>query len=143
MVATSVAEEMVFQQVEMGMIQEKYDPEKHHRRSIRLQGYDYTQPGAYFVTICTQARACLFGAVADGEMQLNNSGQIAQAAWDTLPARFPSIRLDVVVVMPNHVHGIIMVGAQFISALGWVRYGHECSGRDKSRPYVRGNGACI
>ena len=115
MVATSVAEEMVFQQVEMGIIQEKYDPEKHYRRSIRLQGYDYTQPGAYFVTICTQARACSFGAVADGEMQLNNPGQIAHAAWDTLPARFPSIRLDAFVVMPNHVHGIIMVGAQFIA----------------------------
>jgi len=97
------------------MIQGRYDPEKHHRRSIRLQGYDYTQPGAYFVTICTQTRACLFGAVADGEMQLSNPGQIAKAAWDELPARFPSVRLDAFIVMPNHVHGIIMVGAQFIA----------------------------
>lgn len=97
------------------MIQGRYDPEKHHRRSIRLKGYDYTQPGAYFVTICTQTRACLFGAVADGEMQLNNPAQIAKAAWDELPARFPSVRLDAFIVMPNHVHGIIIVGAQFIA----------------------------
>ena len=80
-----------------------------------MKGYDYAQPGAYFVTIVTQDRACLFGAVADGEMQLNNSGQIAKAAWDELPARFPSVCLDVFIVMPNHVHGIIMVGAQFIA----------------------------
>lgn len=105
----------MFQQVEMGMTQEKYAPEQHHRRSLRLQGYDYTQPGAYFVTICTQSRACLFGVVSDGDMQLTETGHIAQAAWDTLPARFPSIRLDAFIVMPNHVHGIIMVGAQFIA----------------------------
>jgi hypothetical protein len=97
------------------MIQGRVEPETHHRRSIRLKGYDYTQPGAYFVTVCTQDRACLFGAVADGEMQVNNPGQIAKAAWDDMPARFPSVRLDAFIVMPNHVHGIIMVGAQFIA----------------------------
>ncbi len=97
------------------MIQGRYNPEQNHRRSIRLQGYDYTQPGAYFVTICTQTRACLFGAVADGAMRLNNPGQIAKAAWDELSARFPSVRLDAFIVMPNHVHGIIIVGAQFIA----------------------------
>ena len=93
----------------------KYDPDKHHRRSIRLKGYDYSQPGAYFVTVVTQDRACLFGEIVDGEMQLNNSGQIAKAAWDELPARFPSVRLDAFIVMPNHVHGINIVGAQFIA----------------------------
>ena len=97
------------------MIQGSYDPEKHHRRSIRLKGYDYAQEGVYFVTVCTQNRACLVGAVADGEMQLNNAGQIAKAAWDDMPARFPSVRLDAFIVMPNHVHGIIIVGAQFIA----------------------------
>ena len=97
------------------MIQGRYDPEKHHRPSIGLKGYDYTQPGAYFVTICTQNRACLFGTVADGDMQLNNAGKIAKAAWYEVPARFPSVCLDGFVVMPNHVHGIIMVGAQFIA----------------------------
>ena len=93
----------------------KYDPDKHHRRSIRLKGYDYAQPGAYFVTIVTQDRACLFGAVADGEMELNNAGEIAKAAWNELPEGFPSLGLDAFVVMPNHIHGIIMVGAQFIA----------------------------
>ena len=97
------------------MIQGRVDPEKHHRRSIRLKGYDYAQEGVYFVTVCTQNRACLFGAVADGEMQLNNAGEIAKAAWDDMPARFPSVRLDAFIVMPNHVHGIIIVGAQFIA----------------------------
>ena len=98
-----------------GMGSAKYDPEKHHRRSIRLKGYDYAQPGGYFVTICTQNRACLFGAVTDAEMQLNNAGQIVKSAWEELPARFPSARLDAFIVMPNHVHGIIIVGAQFIA----------------------------
>ena len=92
-----------------------YNPDKHHRRSIRLKGYDYRQAGAYFVTICTKNRACWFGAVADGEMQLNDAGRAAQASWDELPIRFPNLRLDVFVVMPNHIHGIIIVGAQFIA----------------------------
>lgn len=93
----------------------KYDPDKHHRRSIRLKGFDYRQSGAYFVTICTQNRACFFGAVADGEMLLNNAGEIVKATWKELPARFPSLGLDAFVAMPNHIHGIIMVGAQFIA----------------------------
>ena len=90
-------------------------PDKHHRRSIRLKGYDYAQPGAYFVTIVTQDRACLFGAVADGDMQLSNAGEIAKATWHELPARIPSLGLDAFVAMPNHIHAIIMVGAQFIA----------------------------
>jgi len=53
-----------------------YDPEKHHRRNIRLKGYDYTQPGAYFIAICTHGRECLFGEIIDGEMHLNEAGQI-------------------------------------------------------------------
>jgi REP-associated tyrosine transposase len=88
----------------------------HHRRSIRLQGYDYTQAGAYFVTICTQNRECLFGKVVDGEMVLNDAGQITQEIWNGLPGRFPTVELDQSVVMPNHIHGIlILVGAQFIA----------------------------
>src|SRR5258706_6614541 len=93
----------------------KYDRAKHHRRSIRLKEYDYRQFGAYFVTVCTQNRACLFGAAAAGEMQLNNAGEIAKATWNELPARFPLVGLDAFVVMPNHIHGVIIVGAQFIA----------------------------
>jgi putative transposase len=86
-----------------------------HRRLIRLQGYDYSQPGAYFVTICTRDRECLFGDVTDCEIRLNDIGRRAQAAWEAMPTRFAAITLDPFTVMPNHIHGIIIVGAQFIA----------------------------
>jgi putative transposase len=82
---------------------------KHHRRSIRLKGYDYTQPGAYFVTIVTHGRECLFGEIVDGEMRLNGAGQIARQEWERLPRRFPHVQLDAFVIMPNHIHGIIVI----------------------------------
>lgn len=87
----------------------KYDPEKHHRHSIRLKGYDYSQPGAYFVTIVTQDQACLFGAVVDGEMRLNEWGEIVMWTWRDLPNHVPNVQLDAFVIMPNHVHGIIVI----------------------------------
>jgi putative transposase len=87
----------------------KYDPGKHHRRSIRLKGYDYSQAGAYFVTICTQERDCLFGNVEDGEIWLNEHGQIVQAIWDDLPHHYAGVVLDAFVVMPNHVHAIVVI----------------------------------
>ena len=80
-----------------------------HRRSIRLTGYDYTQPGAYFVTICTHDRACLFGEVINETMRLNDAGQLVDAIWKQLPRHFPHISLDAHVVMPNHIHGIICI----------------------------------
>jgi putative transposase len=86
-----------------------YDPEKHHRRSIRLKGYDYTQPGAYFITICAQGRACLFGEIIDGEMHLNEAGQIVVQTWQDLLNHISNVQLDAFVVMPNHVHGIIII----------------------------------
>ncbi len=78
-------------------------------RSIRLKGYDYFQAGAYFVTICTKDRVCLFGDVVDGAMILDTPGQIVLKAWGELPRHYPHVRLDAFVVMPNHVHGIIML----------------------------------
>lgn len=81
----------------------------HHRRSIRLQGYDYAQAGAYFVTICAQNRECLFGEVVDGAMILNDAGRMVEAIWEGLPDHFPFVELDQFDVMPNHVHGIIVV----------------------------------
>ena len=63
----------------------KYYPDVHHRRSIRLQGYDYAQAGAYFITICAQNRACLFGDVDGSDMQLNKAGNMVAAVWDSLP----------------------------------------------------------
>jgi REP element-mobilizing transposase RayT len=87
----------------------RYDPEKLHRRSIRLRGYDYTQPGAYFVTIVTRNRECLFGDVVGENMALNEYGRIVHACWKTIPDHFPNVTLDAFVVMPNHVHGIIVI----------------------------------
>jgi hypothetical protein len=83
-----------------------------HRRSMRLQGYDYNQAGAYFVTIVTQDRMCSFGDVADGKMQLNAAGQMIQIVWNELSTHYPNVETDLFVVMPNHVHGVIvLVGA--------------------------------
>jgi len=99
----------------------RYDVDKHHRRSLRLQGYDYTREGAYFVTVCIQDRACLFGDVSDGEMILNDAGLMAEKCWRCIPAHFPHVALDEFVVMPNHIHGILSiivpVGAKNISPL--------------------------
>ena len=90
----------------------KYDPTRHNRRSIRLPAYDYTQPGAYFVTICSQNRECLFGDVISGEMILNQRGEMVERTWRELPQNYPGVDVDAFVVMPNHVHGIIvLVGA--------------------------------
>lgn len=88
-----------------------YNPTIHRRQSIRLQGYDYSQAGAYFITICTHNRAPLFGEIIDGVMVLNTAGQIVEKYWCAIPEHFPQVTLDEFVVMPNHVHGIITVGA--------------------------------
>jgi len=86
-----------------------YDPEKHHRRSIRLKGYDYTQPGAYFVTICTQNREFLFGDIVDGAMRLNLFGEIVRDEWFKTAEVQQNVILYLYefVVMPNHIHGVI------------------------------------
>jgi len=90
------------------------NPEKPRRRSIRLDGYDYAEPGAYFVTVCTQGKECLFGEVVDGGMRLNPWGEIVWETWERLPCHYPSVESDAFVVMPNHVHGVIfLVGAGF------------------------------
>jgi len=87
----------------------KYNPDIHHRRSIRLKGYDYTQPGAYFITICTKNRECLFGEVVDGGMVLNDAGRMVQKTWYEIPRHYPGIDVDASVVMPNHIHGIVII----------------------------------
>ena len=96
----------------------KYDPSIHHRRSIRFKGYDYSQPGAYFITICTHQKKCLFGKVFDGQMQLNNFGNIVQFHWRSLEKHHSHIRLDQFVVMPNHFHGIIIINKNVDAAIG-------------------------
>lgn len=86
---------------------QKYNPNIHQRRSIRLKGYDYTQAGLYFITICCQDRICRFGTVENGEMILNEYGQIAHDEWMKTPQIRHHVELGEFIVMPNHIHGII------------------------------------
>jgi REP element-mobilizing transposase RayT len=97
-----------------------YNPDNHHRRSIRLDGYDYSQPGIYFITLCTYNRECLFGEILNGEMRLNEFGKMTQQCWLEIPNHFPQTQLDEYIIMPDHIHGIIIlndfVGVQNVGA---------------------------
>jgi putative transposase len=87
----------------------KFDSQIHNRRSIRLKGYDYSQPGGYYITIVPHQRENLFGEIANEEMVINKFGQIAKQQWEKLPCQFHNIELSTFIIMPNHVHGIIMI----------------------------------
>ena len=95
-----------------------------HRRSVRLPRFDYTQNGAYFVTICAYNRECLFGEVIEGAMILNKYGKLASNSWQDIARHFPFVLNDLFVVMPNHVHGIINISSRGIA----------CYAPTKSRP---------
>ena len=86
-----------------------FDPKKHHRRSIRLKGYDYSGEGLYSVTICTHDRECVLGEIKDGRMVLSRFGEIARRCWDEIPGHFGCVGLDEHVIMPNHMHGVILL----------------------------------
>jgi len=88
---------------------DRYDSSVHHRRSIRLHGYDYAQPGAYAVTICSEKKQFLFGEIVGGKVVLNDLGRMVQNSWEQMPAHYPGCELDRFVVMPNHLHGIILI----------------------------------
>jgi REP element-mobilizing transposase RayT len=98
----------------------KFDPDVHRRRSIRLKGYDYSQPGAYFVTICTFQRECTLGEIVEGKMVLSREGEVVEAVWKGIPSHFPNVELDEFILMPNHLHGIIIILGRG-KAFGWVR----------------------
>lgn len=98
----------------------KYDPKVHHRRSIRLKGYDYSQAGAYFVTTVTQDRESFFGEIRDGEMIFNDAGRMVHAVWESMPERFPRMELGAFVVMPNHFHAIVIINDSTIGGAGLV-----------------------
>lgn len=87
----------------------EYDPIIHHRRSIRLRDYDYTQTGAYFITVCTQTRQCLFGHIINGIIELNDAGKIVADEWIKTAELRHEIELDAWVVMPDHFHGILII----------------------------------
>jgi REP element-mobilizing transposase RayT len=97
-----------------------FNPKEHHRQSLRLKGFDYSQPGAYFITICTQGHECLFGNIIDDEFVPNQPGEMVAEQWSNLSSRFPNLQLDESIVMPNHFHGIILithpVGAPLVGA---------------------------
>jgi len=83
--------------------------ERPQRRSIRLKGYDYTQPGGYYVTICTFRKRCVLGQVVGEEVRLDPPGRIVEECWRAIPDHFPRVVLDEFVVMPNHLHGILIL----------------------------------
>ena len=86
-----------------------YNPDIHHRRSIRLIGYDYSQSGAYFITICTRDRERIFGEIVDQKINHNEFGNIAKLHWQNLAKHHPNIEIDESIVMPDHLHGIILI----------------------------------
>jgi len=94
----------------------------HERKSIRSRDYDYSSEGMYFMTICTKARACLFGDIRDGEVQLNRFGKIMYECWNDLPNHYANVELDTYVIMPNHFHGIILlvngIGSNSVANVG-------------------------
>ncbi|MFA6537160.1 MAG: transposase [Patescibacteria group bacterium] len=94
------------------------------RESLRLRGYDYSQEGAYFVTICTDKMKCVFGRIIDGRMNLNELGFVAKKCWLDIPKHFSNIKLDAYVIMPNHIHGIFVnVGAKHLSPRNGFKIG--------------------
>jgi putative transposase len=87
----------------------RMNTQRHSRRSIRLKGYDYSQPGGYFLTLVTFQREHLFGKITDGEMHLNEAGRIVLEFWEKLSERYPGVVLDEMIIMPNHLHGIVFI----------------------------------
>ena len=133
-----------------------YNPQIHHRRSIRLKGYDYSQEGLYFITICCKDRKYRFGKIENHEMTLNEYGTIAYNEWIKLTERFSNFELDVFQIMPNHMHAIIAlnnvcteftpthnkpVGAGFTPAQNSAQNNDVCTGftPTKINPYGRGS----
>ena len=96
----------------------KYDPEIHHRRSIRLKGYDYSQAGGYFVTIVTWQREYLFGEIVDGEMRLNAFGELVRAEWERTADICREVKLGAFVVMPNQLHAIVIFTTDGVATVG-------------------------
>lgn len=92
-----------------------YNPDLYHRRSVRLKSYDYSQQGAYYVTICTFQRICLFGEIENSETRLNQIGLIVQREWLRSAQIRSNLSLDEFIIMPNHLHGIIMIESDGVS----------------------------
>lgn len=116
---------------------------KHHRRSIRLKGYDYSEPGAYFVTVVVQGHRCVLGRITDGMISPSNAGRIVEQCWLDLPKHYPNVELDELCIMPNHVHGIIVLtdcrggsGSELAKASGLkMKFSGKDTRPEETRPY--------
>ncbi len=97
------------------------------RKSQRKKDYDYSQPGYYAVTICTQGRSCLFGIIDNDDMQLNDAGRMVNNTWHEIQDHYPGVELDVMQIMPNHLHGIIVV------CVGTAPRGRPYPGKEKGQ----------
>ena len=104
-----------------------FNPDIHHRRSVHLKDYDYSNAGAYFVTVCAWQRGCLFGEIVDGAMRLNEYGRIVEHEWLKTSDIRDNVELDYYVVMPNHFHGILMI-ADDVGATRWVAQNKTSNG---------------
>ncbi len=87
----------------------KYNSDKHQRRSIRLREYDYSQAGGYFVTICVRNKECIFGEIKDGVIKLSPIGKVSHKFWFETPKHFKNVQMDEFIVMPNHIHGVVII----------------------------------
>ena len=94
----------------------KSDLEKPNRRSLRLKNYDYGRAGAYFVTVCVRKRLCLFGEIVEGQMNASPAGQMVAKAWDELRNHYAGIDVDSFILMPNHIHGIVVLNPSSVGA---------------------------
>ena len=116
------------------------------RKSMRLRGYDYSQPGGYFVTICTRNRVCTFGEIRDGHMSLSPTGELVRRCWEAIPSHFGNTSVDLFQVMPNHLHGIVkirehddIVGVECIQPLRETRGGGQRTRRNRYQHIIPGS----
>jgi putative transposase len=118
----------------------KFNPAIHHRKSIRLKGYNYSRPGLYFITICVQGRDCLFGEIVDATMNLNDAGKMVAIWYFELQCKFPDIKCHAMIIMPNHFHCIIENTGAVIDAVVNDVYDDVSIDVPDNDPIVVGNG---
>ncbi len=121
----------------------KYDPQKHNRKSIRLKGYDYSSPGAYFVTICIKNRECLLGEIRNQKMILNDFGKIIAYHWEKIPSHFQNAKLDEFVAMPNHFHGILWLVGDEDTTTRHVGMKHSFKNPESESTITEGNASSL
>ena len=117
----------------------KYNPDLHNRHSIRLKDYDYSSDGVYFVTICTYQKECMLGKIGDGKMELNEYGTLVKNEWLETQKIRKNIEWDEFMIMPNHIHGIVMINANInVGATRWVAQNRKTeNGENENRAIHR------